>query len=327
MSWKIQTGARLHFGLLNQGHGSGRLFGGLGAMIDRPGFQIIARSENTNSLHCPQEWRERFQRTVEMLRPHGPAIPLSIQLTEAPPAHSGFGSGTQLALALGRLLAYCDPNGEQFPAQAPSANGFDPVGCARLTSRGLRSSVGIHGFQVGGLIFEAGHFKEGDVSPLISRCGIPATWRFVLVRPIGQAGVSGTQEVQAFQKLQPMSDHQTDRLCSLAVRSIIPAALEQNHPRFANGLWEYGCLVGEIFAPIQGGVFAHPQMADLANQLLANGYSGITQTSWGPSISIVCDSDESANSLVDLIPRLTDATSCDITVAAPLNRGVGVEVF
>jgi predicted sugar kinase len=33
----VQTGARLHFGLLTQGQEAGRRYGGLGLMIDQPG--------------------------------------------------------------------------------------------------------------------------------------------------------------------------------------------------------------------------------------------------------------------------------------------------
>jgi beta-ribofuranosylaminobenzene 5'-phosphate synthase len=42
-------------------------------------------------------------------------------------------------------------------------------------------------------------------------------------------------------------------------------------------------VVGDAFAPVQGGTF-HPQAAPLVNALLRLGAAGAGQSSWGPAV-------------------------------------------
>ena len=80
-------------------------------------------------------------RALEFARALG--TPHRITVEEAPPEHSGFGTGTQLALAVGRAVS-------SLPTEE----------VARVTGRGRRSAIGTHGFATGGLLADGGR-KDG----------------------------------------------------------------------------------------------------------------------------------------------------------------------
>ena len=68
------------------------------------------------------------------------------------PTHAGFGSGTQLALAIGR--AFAQLNGI----------GLSTTQIASSLGRGLRSGVGIAGFERGGLLLDGGPNADGTAA-------------------------------------------------------------------------------------------------------------------------------------------------------------------
>ena len=157
---------------------SGRQFGGVGAMINRPGLRlrIEALQGGTSEDACataegPLAARaEAFAgRWAEF---HGEsAHHCRIIIESAPQEHAGLGTGTQLALAVAAgLNAYCG-----LPSQTPQE-------LALSVGRGLRSAVGTYGFVFGGLIVEQGKLPEEPISPLDCRIDLPEEWRFVLLR-------------------------------------------------------------------------------------------------------------------------------------------------
>ncbi len=106
----ISTGARLHFGPLSFRPESGRHFGGIGVMIDQPGFVIhLTQAERDDivgeSLIPRRTWTllERYRSTVTRDR-QPPAV--RVNITAEIPEHQGLGSGTQLGLALARGLSW-----------------------------------------------------------------------------------------------------------------------------------------------------------------------------------------------------------------------------
>jgi len=311
----VQTGARLHFGLLAPGVETGRRFGGLGLMIDQPGWSLCCTPALGDTIVAPPEWQPRLQSLLDRIRETQP-IPLpcsgvTLEVLQAPPAHAGFGSGTQLGLAVAWGLSQL--------AREPPPNRCE---LARRAGRGLRSALGIHGFGVGGLLLEAGQSTPGQPGPLVARVDFPNAWRIVLLQPPStpsSEGVAGDLEVQSLARLPPVSSVVTDRLCGLAVRGLLPAALEGRFDEFAGALWEYGSLVGDHFAPVQGGRFASGRLAEVVPRIRSWGYPGVAQTSWGPTLAVVCDSADAGNELRGRLSR--EAPDICTRLACPLNRG------
>lgn len=315
----ITTGARLHFGLFARGQPDRREFGGIGIIVDQPGFVLRATAAPADEILCEEAWRPRTEELLAKVRSSCPSSGSSgyvrLEIIRAIPAHSGFGSGTQLGMAVAKVLSVLA--GERDVA---------PMELARRTGRGLRSAVGLHGFQLGGLIVEAGKLAPDEISPLAARIEFPAQWRFVLVRPQCAAGLSGTDESKSFARLAPMPQPTTDRLCRIALTEILPAAIEHDFARASDSIGEFGRIVGEYFAPVQGGVFGDERMSRLAEVVVAHRISGVGQTSWGPTLFVLCPDEEFARRLVaDLIVDPAGA-GCDFTIAAPLNRGATVRI-
>ena len=172
----IHTGARLHFGLLAHRPPSGRHFGGAGPTIDTPGVKLTARVADRDQIIAPQTLLQRVEKILSGYRnrvePHQQPPRCRIEIHRQIPPHQGLGSGTQLALAVGKALAVC--TGEvDLPL----------LELAQRVDRGARSALGIHGFEQGGFLIDGGKRQLEDIGTLVSRTLFPAEWRIVLVAP------------------------------------------------------------------------------------------------------------------------------------------------
>ena len=181
----LSAPGRLHLGFMDPAGTLGRRFGSLGLVID--GFstdvELSAAAEERVSAASPQAGAE-IERASAHLRTlcarSGLHQPLHLRLLKVLPAHAGFGSGTQLALAIGRAFARW--HGLEVPT----------ITLAQWLARGLRSGVGIAGFEQGGLLLDGGPGADGTPAPLLSRVALPDAWRVVIVcdsgppRPVGR---------------------------------------------------------------------------------------------------------------------------------------------
>lgn len=317
----LTTGSRLHWGLLSLAPRTGREFGGIGLMIEEPRLVLSLKhtSAGQDQITGSPGSCEKIHTALQALRSATSSSHASenyeIMLQSEIPQHCGFGSGTQLSLALARGVAALA--GEPEP---PS------VELAHRVSRGARSALGVHGFASGGFLIEAGKHESSAISPLAFQAPFPEAWRILLVTPQDRAGISGAVEVDAIQRLGPMPVELTEKLCRLALMQLAPAVLEQNFSEFASGLTKFGHTVGAFFEPAQGGVLAHPRMRELEQLLLSQGVEGIAQTSWGPTLSIVCPGITDAKEVSSLLESAGYGEMCSLQIVKPLNRGAHIEL-
>ena len=170
---RVQAPARLHLGFLDPAGTQGRRFGSLGLVVCgvSTGVELRRSPVDRATADGPAALAElaRARAHLDALRQAtGRREPLHLHLNHVIPAHAGLGSGTQLALAVGRAFAAL--------VDAPLAS----MEIARITGRGLRSGVGIAGFDAGGLLLDGGPRADGGPAPLLSRLALPAQWRVVL---------------------------------------------------------------------------------------------------------------------------------------------------
>jgi beta-RFAP synthase len=235
------------------------------------------------------------------------------------PMHNGLGSGTQLGLAVARGLALLAEE-EAVPVAE----------LARRVGRGRRSAVGIYGFGQGGLIVDAGQSTAEQIGALACRLAMPDDWEVLLITPTkGSAGLSGAGEDRAFSRLGSMPRPLTDRLCRIVLTELLPAIQAREFEQFSGALFEYGRLVGEFFAPVQGGTFGDPQTDVVIAKLGSLGIQGSGQTSWGPTVfafvpSAECGQRVSAE-LARMIPidvRCSRLRNCGATIetSGPVSR-------
>lgn len=315
----IQTGARLHFGLLAHRPQIGRHFGGAGLMIDSPGVKLTALRGDRDEVIGPKFLASRVQKLMANYRQHLPENRqpprCQIEIHQFIPPHQGLGSGTQLGLAVGKALSVLAGEDE-----------LSPMHLAQRVGRGARSALGLHGFQQGGFLVDGGKSHLEEVGTLVSRNEFPEEWRIILVSPSAEMGLSGTDEQTAFHQLPGMSEALTNRLCRLILMELLPTLVERNFAAFSEAVYEYGEAVGMYFAPIQGGLLASPQMGELAMHLRERGILGVGQSSWGPTLFVFQESPSEADRLLHELREDPAAANCQLRIARPLNQGAAVQM-
>ncbi len=308
---EIQAYARLHFGLLDVGSppawinangetiAEGRRFGGVGLMIDQPRLAIRARP--AKSWHVCGPLSERVLRVVHRLKHSLPEIrspdagrsqnlsesshtfpPLEIALDEAPPEHAGFGCGTQLELAVARVMA---ASVSETPISASEL--------ARWTGRGFRSAVGVYGFERGGLIVEGGKRGGESLSPLVFHASLPSDWWVVTALLEPSQGRFGEAERWAFDQVQSSASSR-ESMCQLILLELIPALLARDCRLFGEVVYDLNARAGKMFASVQKGRYAFPAVAEALGLLRLKGIRGVGQSSWGPAIFAIVEDVERA---------------------------------
>jgi beta-RFAP synthase len=245
-------------------------------MIDEPG--IVLTAEPAASWGAEGRLADRALRIISQLCERSTESGLSLRparicIQRAPDEHLGLGVGTQLSLAVARAVL--------------TLSGADDVKgreLARLTGRGGRSGVGLHGFEHGGLIVDAGRNHDSDVRPLLAHMRFPDKWTVLIVQPECFGGLHGADEADAFAKLPPISRTDGETLFREVLSKVLPAVLGCNLRAFGAALCELQERVGTAFAPAQGGIYATTHAADIVRELKSLGFVGVGQSSWGPTL-------------------------------------------
>ena len=287
---RVEAPARLHFGFLDLHGGLGRRFGSIGLAIDEPTLALTAR--RAPHLAVAGAEADRVRGYAEAAASHlGSGTGVAITVERAIPAHAGFGSGTQLGLAVAAAMARL--NGAPFAADSFAAT----------LDRGNRSGVGLCAFTQGGLIVDGGRGGDGGPPPVIARLSYPEAWRIVLILDQSMAGVHGTREVEAFRNLPRFPEAQAAEICRIVLMQVLPAVALAEPQGFGAGITRIQDLIGDHFAPHQGGRYASAAVAQALAQAAAQGVPGYGQSSWGPTGFVLMPSEAEASALVESLDR------------------------
>ena len=290
---RVQAPGRLHLGFLDPAGTLGRRFGSLGLVIAGPATVVELRRAGHDSARADDdagaaELPRALQHLATLRRATAQSAPLHLHLAEVLPAHAGFGSGTQLALAVGR--AFC----ALFGLDVPTAE------IAHITGRGLRSGVGIAGFDQGGLLLDGGPRADGGPAALLSRIALPPAWRVLLVLDPRLRGLSGADEKAALAILPGLPREAAADICHEVLMRILPGAAGAEFAPFAAGLTRMQRLLGAHFAPAQQGrVYTSAAVGQVVEWLGLHSGAGIGQSSWGPTGFAVLPSAEAAHDALD----------------------------
>jgi len=328
----VAAPSRLHFGLWSLGASGGRnategvpysarevrtvrQFGGVGAMIDRPGIRLSIIPAAALAAIGPLAERALIfaRRWAEFHACDPPRC--SIRIDSAPPQHVGLGTGTQLALSVAAGLSALAGLPDQTPQEL-----------ALSVGRGLRSAVGTYGFVMGGLVVEQGKLPCEPISPLDCRIDLPPDWRFILVRPTNITGLAGEDESAAMSQLPSVPSEVTAELIAEASQRLVPAAATADFPAFAGSVYRYGRRSGQCFAARQGGPYNGPVLTALVESIRSLGYEGVGQSSWGPTLFVAVPSQADAESLAGHLSEYRAAGQLEMQIARPCNSGARIEV-
>ena len=313
---EVVTGARLHFGLICGEPSSANRFGGIGLMLRQPCWWISAERSETFSCSAKSiDVRQRIEQTLPAISRNAGLSGLRVVVAEELSLHRGLGAGTQLTLAVATAAGIVA--GQPRP--------IDSRSLAFELNRSRRSAVGTFGFDQGGLIVDGGQAVDGSDRSL-RKYELPEAWRVVLISPVGDVGLSGTEEESVFEESRWMSGSIVERQVELIHDSILPAVQVADFETFREAMESYGQTAGSFFAPKQGGIYssavvrqmsAIPELKDLQP----------IQSSWGPTVAVFAKSVQHAKGIVERIQRTRVASRLSCQITEPLNCGATVRTI
>ena len=358
----VRSNGRLHFGLSEICPAEPNCFAGIGLMINHATAEMEAvlsncQNQGPSSTQCSiiadDYWSPRIRTFFEFWeqskKETSPrSFPFaSLALRESPSPHCGLGSGTQMACSLALLLA----TAERIPTTAEpthdvnfsmedfsiadilrsdsSVDGQSTLDLqrstlAKLSNRGKRSNIGLHGFIEGGFLIDHGHVAsesdEASDSKIIRKTDreeFPVEWPIILVQHKNSTpGDSGSAEIAMFERCSRHPNPNRARMLKMVSDEIVPSIKSKDWQAFDLAIGQYGQLAGQLFEPVQGGIYRTTTIAETVNTITKLGIQGAVQSSWGPTISVVLrDQDHAVWCQQQLRELLTD-TSVTIVQAS-----------
>ncbi|MBY6242797.1 beta-ribofuranosylaminobenzene 5'-phosphate synthase family protein [Methylosinus sp. Sm6] len=309
----VAAAARLHLGFFDMNGALGRRFGGLGLSIDAPATRLTLEPAATTSVAGADAERAAML-LGRMVAALAPGKHYRLVVDEAIPPHSGLGSGTQLALAIAAALRRLEDLAQDTEADA------------ELLQRGARSGLGAGLFSRGGLVVDGGRGAATRTPPVVARLPFPPDWRILLVRDPAAIGLHGAEERKAFAELPPFSEADAGRLCRLVLMQALPAAAEADFAAFGAAITQIQAVVGDYFAPAQGGRrFTSVAVERLLAGLAEAGATGIGQTSWGPTGFAFAPNEEEARRLAARAREASESRGLAVSVVAGLDQGAEID--
>lgn len=359
----VETGSRLHFGLLSFGRRSPANHSAAPTSIECPSESTANQVEQQSSDSTAPQLAESF----EPLREFGgvgvmveqPRLRLEIGFHEYDVIECETDTALRLRLEefLNRWrISTCSSDSTEKSAvrirlleAPPSHCGFgfgtqlgltlacglnqlferpemEAAQLARQVGRGLRSAVGTYGFVNGGLIVDRGKLPGESIAPLACHLNFPNDWRFVMASDSSASGVSGQQETDAFKQLPPVPIAHSQAMFAELHDHLLPAAAAADFDRFAKSLWRYGSLAGECFFAAQDGARFSPAAKHWIDFARAAGFEGVGQTSWGPAVYVVTPDDASARELAQQMRLSKYGENSRVWIAAAMSGGRKVTI-
>jgi len=319
---EIRTPSRLHLTLIDMNGALGRVDGGVGITLDRPGYVISAAPAGEVSVIADNDdVKRRVQAIISTLsNKHGYDPNLAIRVREDIPMHSGLGSGTQLSLAVATAMMLLSDGKSQDR---------DP---ARLTGRGGTSGIGVRAFSDGGVIVDGGHRlgpgKEKEsflpssaspgvrTAPLIGRYEFPEDWRIILCLPEIRQGASGMAEQNIFQRCCPVPLPEVQKISHLILMQMLPALIDQDLDQFGRSV---SALRGLGFKREELSL-QPPVLHDILDYMSTCGTAGAGMSSFGPALYALTDTNGEGQAS-DIRSYLNEQCGGEVRIVRGSNSG------
>jgi beta-RFAP synthase len=312
---EVEAPARLHLGFLDLHGGLGRRFGSIGLTVDSLATRL--RAERADGITANGPGAERaLSYAKSYIEARGIAGGVDLRLLQTIPDHVGLGSGTQMALAVGSAIEHL------YGGEHESA------AIAQTLDRGKRSGIGIGAFEQGGFLLDCGRGEREGVPPVAVRLPFPEQWRALLLFDSRGQGLHGAKEVAAFAKLPEFPEQTAAHICRLVMMQVLPGVLEGDLQPLVQGIGEIQRLVGDHFAPAQGGRFTSPVISAALEWAVEQGFAGVGQSSWGPTGFVLLEDASQAQWLERALKqRFGDFSAFRCRQVAARNQGAGLNLL
>jgi beta-ribofuranosylaminobenzene 5'-phosphate synthase len=287
----VRTPSRIHVTLIDMHGGSGRVDGGVGITLDEPGILVeVHKSPGLEVRGCEGTLQERVTGTASLVlrEIHAPSG-IAITVRDRYPSHIGLGSGSQLAIAVGRAICECYHR---------DLSSWD---LARLVGRGGTSGIGCAAFDSGGLIVDGGHrfgiggdksdFRPSGASkgvrppPVIARHPFPPDWKIILATPDLPCGANGGAELDIFRAHCPIPLGEVRIICHEVLMRMLPGVAEHDLDLFGssvNEIQKYGFKKVEMSLQPK-------EIPGLIGTMRSAGAACAGLSSFGPTVYAIAD--------------------------------------
>ncbi len=309
----VSATARLHFGFLDPGGRSAKPFGSFGLSLDRPATRLKLQRADVFEVSGPEA--ERAEQYLKAIAAScGIDHAYRLHMDEVIPPHSGLGSGTQLALAVGSAFA--------------AVEGLDltPLEIASRLARGARSGIGMATFEAGGAVLDGGPV-DGTLPALVARVPFPSAWRALLIFDPDAKGLDGPREIAAFDALPDFPDDETTALRMGIMQRALPALTAEDFATFCAEVGNLQDKMGAYFAPTQGGgPYTSQSVTGALDWLRGEGITGLGQSSWGPTGFAFVESENAGQALLSAARDRASGSPLRFELAQGRNEGAAIEL-
>ena len=293
----VETPSRIHMTLIDLNGSQGRIDGGVGLTLEKP--RLVVEME-PGDREIEIEFNQSHELTQKVINDYEGKIKAAAEqmirhlqledgfrfiVQETYPPHSGLGSGTQLSLAVGKLISQINDLD------------MEAVEIAKIVGRGGTSGIGVASFDKGGFIIDGGHLKDDKPDflpssasdalppPIIVRYDFPLEWKVILVIPNVEKGVHGPKEINIFQEYCPIPLEEVQRLSHLLLMKMMPAVVEEDLDAFGEAI---NSIQNIGFKKIENQL-QNPLIGEIMQLLRDAGAPGVGMSSFGPTIYAVTD--------------------------------------
>lgn len=305
-----------------------RADGGIGLTLSEPNFILesepsegisIDHNSKITDANLIREHSQKIKNAAERTINHFDLdYGFHFKIEETYPAHSGLGSGTQVALATGKSI--CEHAGINISTEE----------LALIVGRGITSGIGTFAFDKGGFIVDGGYDldKKGNVVPgdcdptlmpqLIGRYPFPEDWNIVIAIPDANCTVTGMTEIDIFNKYCPVPQREVEKLSHMILMNLIPFMLEENIECVGQSIDEIQKLgFKKIEIELQD-----QKVKDLMDNLREEDCHGVGMSSFGPTIYTITDKNPKK-----LIKTTQDLMDGEGTVFSTKAQNSGFEII
>jgi beta-ribofuranosylaminobenzene 5'-phosphate synthase len=157
------------------------------------------------------------------------------------------------------------------------------------------------------------------------RTYFPVSWPVLIVleRQVTAPGVYGDEEVTAFENLPTTPNEIRQAMIERVRDEMIPGLMQRNYGKFSEAVYQFGRQSGMFFTSLQHGEYHSESVAELIEFVRNTPTKAVSQSSWGPGVFAISETEEESSRLIDTIrTRYEDRFEIIQTVAD--NSGVSV---